>query len=94
MPPVQKYERSAPSVEKNTLKEEREMLISGGARKRIKWTDKETVVLVSKHKEGLRWVDIQVFLPNRTALDCRDRWRNLKRKYEDNIENIYKEWLP
>ena len=68
----------------------RECFPSSGHRKRIKWTDEEDIILVSGHRNGKSWVDIsRTDLMERTNVDCKDRWRNLIKKFGSE-EDIYR----
>lgn len=63
-------------------------LDANGSKCRIFWTDDETAILEQKKSEGLKWKEIKNYLTlnERTAVDCRDHWRNLekKKKREEN----------
>ena len=59
--------------------EEREHFVNTGHRKRVRWSAEEDGVLVRGVSERKGWVEICSFLPLRTNIDCKDRWRTLKK---------------
>lgn len=68
----------------------RECIQSSGHRKRIKWTEDEDRILASGHRTGKSWVEIaRNDLIERSNVDCKDRWRNLIKKFGSE-EDIYR----
>jgi hypothetical protein len=63
-----------------------------GQRKRQRWTPQEDRILIENHQQfaemKLLWGMICGKLSNRTNVDCKDRWRNLMKKYK-TTEAIY-----
>lgn len=72
--------RTEPVAEENT--EADRGRYASGARKRVPWTEHETAVLVAGVRRRSSWADIALELPGRTNVDCKDRWRNIKKHYE------------
>lgn len=61
----------------------REKLPISGHRKRIPWTREEDQVLVQERMSGQSWVNISQLLEGRSNVDCKDRLRNLIKKFGD-----------
>lgn len=48
---------------------------------RVAWSENEDLVLTQGKKDNQTWVEISHRLCLRSNVDCKDRWRNLLRKY-------------
>lgn len=48
-----------------------------GVRVRKNWTVEEISILTEMRKKNAKWRDIAAKLPDRTNMDCKDKWRNL-----------------
>jgi hypothetical protein len=70
----------------------RPIFIKSGHRKRRLWNPEEDLILVSGIHSGTAYADIQHLLNDRSNVDCKDRWRNILKKYgtEDKIFKEFK----
>ena len=51
-----------------------------GSRKRERWTEEETKILLECKESGMSWKEISNKIPRRTNVDCKDKFRNVKGK--------------
>jgi hypothetical protein len=62
------------------------------SRARIRWSREEIQTLVRFYHQDMSWMDIQSHFTDRTNMDCKDKWRNLIKKYHSEQE-IYARFL-
>jgi hypothetical protein len=68
-----------PGRHKTVIEKERERFEETGDRVRLCWTRAETNKLLRLRKKGVSWAKIANQLPERTGMDCRDKFRNIEK---------------